>query len=231
MWKAFMTLMRGEANDRAESVIDANGITILRQQIRELSAGLSRARAAEALTRNEHRREVARRDAILARIADLEARALAAIEKGEEGLSLEAAEAIAGLEADRDAAAKTIAVLEGELSRLARAIADAGRRIRELGRGLQLADAMGKTASLRRDTVTGAHHATLGEAEATLARLLRGAEDARAIADNLDMDDDRDPADRLSDKLAEKGCGPARRTSAESVLERLKARSSTAGAA
>ena len=227
MWKAFMTLMRGEANDRAESVIDANGITVLRQQIRELSAGLSRARAAEALTRNEHRREAARRDTILARIADLESRALAAIEKGEEGLSFEAAEAIAGLEADREAAEKTIAVLEGELSRLARAIADAGRRIGELERGLRLADAMRKTASLHRSQVSGSHPATLGEAEAMLARLLRGAEDARAIADNLDMEDGRDPAERLSDKLAEKGCGPARRSSAEAVLARLKARSQT----
>ncbi|MER0238415.1 PspA/IM30 family protein [Fulvimarina sp. MAC8] len=228
MLKSLMTLLRGTANDRRESIVDANAITILRQQIRDVSATVKSAKVAEARACAENRREKRRRDAISGQIADLEERAVAAIRQSNEALAAEAAEAIGRLEADREASDKAIAVIEAELARLQRAITRSETRIRDLERGLRLADATRRSVSLRLADPAAPHLATLSEAEATLARLLRGQEDDLTIADRLDPDEEIDPGERLTEKLASAGCGPAAPHSTESVLSRLRQRAGTA---
>ena len=81
-----------------------------------------------AVTSQEGRRL----EATNARIADLEVRATAALEGGREDLAREAAQAIANLEADRDAAMTARTLFASEITRLKRHVASAEARITEL---------------------------------------------------------------------------------------------------
>ena len=81
MFKSLMMLVRGSANDRNQSVIDANSLTILRQQIRDVSVTMRKAKVAEAEAYTEGQRERRRHAAIVERIADLETRTFCRLSK------------------------------------------------------------------------------------------------------------------------------------------------------
>src|ERR1700749_1671458 len=100
MFKTVLTIWRGRQAEAIEAFADANALTLLDQQIRDASGDLDRARRALAIARAQDDGEVARIDAARAKIAELENRALAALQGGREDLAAEAAEAIAGLEID-----------------------------------------------------------------------------------------------------------------------------------
>src|SRR4029078_13136640 len=82
-----------------------------------------------------------RLDATDARIADLEVRATAALDGGREDLAREAAQQIANLEADRDAAMTARTLFASEITRMKRQVANAEQRITELDRGRRIARA------------------------------------------------------------------------------------------
>src|SRR5258708_33079995 len=105
MLKTFITIFRGQAAHAAEELADANALVILDQHIRDAAAGLDRARRALAIAMAQDAAEVQRIGEIDARIADLERRAVAALDGNREDLAAEAAEAIAALEADKASAA------------------------------------------------------------------------------------------------------------------------------
>lgn len=75
---------------------------------------LERAKRALAVAIAQDSQEGQRLDATRARIEDLETRAVAAIEGGRDDLANEAAEAIATLEAERDASATARALFAAE---------------------------------------------------------------------------------------------------------------------
>src|SRR5271170_2140041 len=100
MFKTLITIIRGKNFETLESVADAHALTILDQQIRDASGNLDRARRALAIAIAQDASETSRVDGIRARISDLEARALAALNGAREDLATEAAEAIANLESD-----------------------------------------------------------------------------------------------------------------------------------
>ena len=108
-----------------------------------------------------------------ARIADLEVRATAALDGGREDLAREAAQQIAGLEADRDAAMTARTLFAQEITRLKRHVANAEARLTELDRGRRIARASEAVRGLRRSGIEAArpYESTLPEAEATLKRL------------------------------------------------------------
>ncbi|MFN5716319.1 MAG: PspA/IM30 family protein, partial [Bradyrhizobium sp.] len=97
-----------------------------------------------------------RLDATNTRIADLEVRASAALEGGREDLAREAAQAIANLEAERDAAMTARTLFATEITRLKRHVANAEARIAELDRGRRLARASEAVRSLRRSGIEAA---------------------------------------------------------------------------
>src|SRR6185437_14467353 len=82
-----------------------------------------------------------RLETTLARIADLEERAVAALSGGRNDLAEEAAEAIAVMEADRDALREARATFAKEIAHLKKAVANATHRLAELDRGRRIAQA------------------------------------------------------------------------------------------
>jgi phage shock protein A len=228
MLKQFFALARGRAHEAAEAVADRNGLTILRQQIRDCAGAIAAARKAVAIALAQNEQELAQRDKLAARIEDLEARTVAALQQDKAALAREAAESIALLEAERDACDRAQANFGAEIDRLKRIVRQSEMRLRELQRGERIAAAADRTQRLRH-TAPGSGLSALKDAEATLLRLRSRQKEIDAASAALDeMDRSGDPA-VLIEKLAAAGCGAPVRPSADDVLARLASR--VAGAA
>ena len=135
MFKTLFLLIRGSAASAAEEIADRNALLILDQQMREAGAAIERAKRALALAIAQDGAEAKRLDAAIARIADLEVRVKAALEAGNEGIAREGAEAIAALEADRDAAQAARTLFASEIARLRTLVIQAEQRLTALDRG------------------------------------------------------------------------------------------------
>lgn len=225
MLKMFLTFVRGSAAIAEERFADRNALLILDQQMRDATSAFERAKKALAVAIAQDRQETERLAVGNARIADLEIRVAAALTAGDEGLAREGAEAIAALEADRDAAASAQALFAAEIVRLRRHVGQAQARITELDRGRRLARASEAVRQMRQGRIEAgrAHESTLAEAEQTLKRLRERQVEAEAAETALDELDGAAAAS-VTEKLAAKGFGPRLRTTADDVLARLRAR-------
>jgi phage shock protein A len=224
MFNTIITLVRGRSHDAAQAVADANALSILRQQLRDAAGGVEAARRSVAVVMAYAERERKSLPRINAQIADLEGRALAALAQGREDLATEAAAAIAQLEAERATSERALATYEVEIARLREELSTSELRLRELQRGLQLADAAQKSQAVR-GVVSRPVTASLAEAEATLTRLQSRQLHAESTALAVVELSAGQSAEAISARLAAAGCGPALRPDAAAVLERLKSKS------
>ena len=223
MFKQIATLIRGRAHEAEEAFGDRHALPILAQQIRDAARGVESARRAVALAIAQNRLEKENAERLSARIDDLEARAIAALEKGREDLATEAAASIARLETELQNARQVQAEFTDGIDRLRQAVRQSETRLAALRRGERLAEERDRTRRLSRD-VPGNDLATLSDAEATLARLETRQREAELTAEALVELEDRPDPTALAEKLAAAGCGRPLVTSAEDVLERLRAK-------
>ena len=223
MLKTIVTLVRGAAFRAEEEFADRSALLILDQQIRDSAATIERAKRALAMAIAQDEAEGKRLDTTLSRIADLEERAVAALNGASEELANEAAEAIAVMEADRDAIREARATFAREIAGLKAAVRKSGQRLAELERGKRIALAAESVRRLKTGHGLGATSGAtaLADAEATLRRLReRQAEDA--AADNAyEAFDTANPAG-VAERLEAAGFGKRTRPTAADVLARLK---------
>src|ERR1700752_907754 len=224
MFKTVLTLFRGGIAVAGEELEDRTALVILDQQMRDAAAAVDRSKRTLALAIAQDQQEGRRLDATCARIADLELRATAALDGGREDLAREAAQQIANLEADRDAAMTARTLFAQEIARLKRHVANAEARLTELAR--RAAGASEAVRNLRRGGIEAArpYESTLPEAEATLKRLReRQIEAAAADEALIELDAASGPL-ATAEKLAEQGFGPRIKSTADDVLARLNAK-------
>jgi phage shock protein A len=226
MFKTVLTLFRGSVAAAGEELEGRNALLILDQQMRDAAAAVDRAKRTLALAIAQDQQEGRRLDATNARIADLEVRATAALDGGREDLAREAAESIAALEADRDAAMTARTLFEAEIARLKRHVSNAEQRIAELDRGRRIARASEAVRAMRRGGVEAArpYESTLPEAENTLKRLRERQLEAQAADQALTEIDAASGSLATAEKLDEQGFGPRMKSTADDVLARLNAR-------
>ncbi len=226
MFNTIITLMRGRAAAAGEQVADRNALVILDQQMRDATGALERAKKATALAIAQDRQEGQRLDGIIRQIGDLEVRVSAALEAGNEALAREGAEAVARLEADRDAAQTARSLFAAEIERLRAHVIHAEGRIAALDRGRRIARAAQAVRGMRQGRIeeAGPYQSTLSEAEATLKRLREHQAEAQAAEEALDEIDAASGPARAAEKLAAEGFGPRLKTSADDVLARLRNR-------
>ena len=225
MFKTVLTLFRGSVAAAEEELEDRTALLILDQQMRDGAAAVERSKRSLALAIAGDQQEGRRLDTTNARIADLEVRATAALDGGREDLAREAAQAIANLEADRDAAMTARALFATEITRLKRHVSSAEARITELDRGRRIARASEAVRTLRRGGIEAArpYESTLPEAERTLRRLRERQMEAQAADEALlELDAVSGPL-AAAEKLAEQGFGPRLKSTADDVLARLNA--------
>jgi len=230
MFKTVLTLFRGTVAVAEEELQDRTALVILDQQMRDAAAAVDRSKRALALAIAQDQQEGKRLEATCARITDLEVRAGAALDAAREDLAREAAQAIANLEAERDAARTARTLFASEIARLKRHVVNAEARIGELDRGRRIARAAEAVRNLRRGGIEAArpYECTLPEAEATLKRLRERQIEAQAADEALmELDAATGPLS-VAERLAEQGFGPRIKTTADDVLARLKASRTTA---
>lgn len=225
MFKTVLTLFRGSVASAGEELEGRTALVILDQQMRDSATAVERAKRALALSIAQDQQEGRRLDTTNARIADLEVRTIAALDGGRSDLAKEAAEQIANLEADRDAAMTARALFAAEITRLKRHVASAEARIAELDRGRRIARASEAVRNLRRGGIEAArpYESTLPEAENTLKRLRERQIEAQAADDALAELDAASGPLATAEKLAEQGFGPRLKPTADDVLARLNA--------
>jgi phage shock protein A len=223
MFKLISILLRGRAHDAEQAFADRNAVPLLAQQIRDAAQSIQSARRSVAVAIAQNEQERVQHGAIVVRIADLESRATAALAKGNEGLAREAAEAIAFLEAERDASEKAQAQFTQAIDKLKGIVRASEARLQELQRGERLARATEEAQKLD-VAVAGPGFATLDDAEETLARLrLRQSQNELTAIALKDMEGAIRPAG-IIEKLANAGFGAPLRSSADDVLARLRSR-------
>jgi phage shock protein A len=221
MFNTLITLVRGRSHDAAQGLADANALSILRQHLRDAASGVEAARRSVAVVMAYAERERKSLPRITAQLADLEGRALAALSQDREDLAVEAAAAIAQLETERTTIERALATYEVEITRLREEVQGAEARLRDLQRGLQLADAAQKSQSVR-GVVSRPVTASLAEAEATLTRLQARQFHAEATAAAVIDLSAGQSAEAVAARLAAAGCGPSLKSDAAAVLARLK---------
>ncbi|MEJ0074555.1 MAG: PspA/IM30 family protein [Alphaproteobacteria bacterium] len=229
MLKTIVTLLRGAAFRAEEEFADRSALLILDQQIRDSAAGIERAKRALAIAIAQDEAEGKRLETTLSRIADLEERALAALNGSREELANEAAEAIAVMEADRDSIREARATFAREIAGLKATVRKSSQRLSELERGRRIAQAAESVRRLKAGSgfATPSGSTALADAEATLRRLReKQAEDAAATNAYEALDNEPNPA-AIADRLEAAGFGKRTRSTAASVLERLKAKAGT----
>jgi len=225
MFKQLITLARGRSEDVAEAVLDANALSLLRQQLRDAATVVDQSRKALAVIIAYSEREKAALAMTRDRIASLELRALDAIDKGHEDLALEAAEAIAELEAEATATEKTLVTYTAEITRLRAGLKASEAQLVALKRGQRMAEANDKAIKLR-GALPDVASTDLEDATRTLKRLQERQDQATATAAALAQLSTRQKAESLEDRLAAAGCGAPKQSSGAAVLARLKSQRS-----
>jgi phage shock protein A len=194
--------------------------------MRDATAAFDSAKKSLAIAIAQDRRERQRLEATQTSIADLESRAVAAIQAGRDELAAEAAEAIADLEAERDASIAACALFDEEIKKLKAYLRQHQLRLSQLDRGRRIARAAESVRSARRGRVEAASlfQGTLVEAEMTLSRLRERqteAETAEAAFDTLNLV--ADPA-AITARLAAANFGARTKPNAADILDRLRLR-------
>ena len=229
MFKTLFTFVRGAAAVAEEGMINRSALLILDQQIRDAASAVERGKRALAVAVAHDEAEGKRLDVTLARIADLEERAVAALASERQDLASEAAESIAMMEADRDAVREARATFAREIAHLRRRTADAGRRLAELERGRRIAQAAEAVRRLKTRGPSGLGGANaLADAEVTLRRLRERQADDAAIDASMESLDAGAEADAIATRLEAEGFGKRTRPTAADVLNRLHKRASAA---
>lgn len=228
MFKVLLTLVHGAAAAAGGEIADRSALLILDQQIRDAAAAVERGRRALAVAVAHDEAEGKLLEATLARIADLEERAVAALAGGRADLASEAAESIAAMEADRDAIREARANSALKIAHLKTTMADAGRRLAELERGRRIAKAAEAALRLKTRGQPGFGAASLADAETTLHRLReRQAEEIAIDASMESLADGAAAGNTIATRLEAAGFGKPTRPTAAAVLDRLQKRAPT----
>jgi phage shock protein A len=217
VFKELVTLLRGQANAASDRIAHNNAMVILDQQIRDAGASIGAAQRSLALAIAEDRQEAQRTEALAGRIANLEARARAALSGNREDLAILAAGTIAELQMDRDASTEARALLGAEIARLRRIVGEAERRFADVQRGRRVARVAEAVGRSRPGGIGGM---VLRDAESTLAALRTRQLTMTAAEEALD-ELTSTPA-RIEDRLGQFGFGPVTRPTAATVLAKLK---------
>ena len=224
--KKLVTLLRGSARELGQSVVDGNATRIYEQEIIDAKSSITEAKTeltGVMAKQMQTARDIERIKADLLRHEDL---AVQALNKAEEGLALEVAERVAGLETELNAQTQAHASYAMQVSRLKDLIRAAETRVREHEREIGIAKT---TESVHRATQKisdsmGASGSKLVSARESLDRIKKRHEDLTdrmAAADELDAEVGHRALER---KLADAGIGDNPKARTAEVMARIRAR-------
>ena len=216
------TLFRGANAKATETVTDHFAIDLINQKIREAEGGVEGAKHALAALILRQRAEQKTLDTLGVRKAILENRVREALAAGNETLALEGANAIAEMENEATIRAETLARLSERVARLRQSVEKAHRRVADLRQNAMAARAIDlERRSQRRLNRSLDGGSAIHEAEKLIQRVT-DQDDPLEQSGVLDEIDNALSHRSAEDNLAAAGFGPATKTRAQDVLDRLR---------
>ncbi len=222
MIEILSTLMRGSAARRKDAVTGHYAIELIEERTREADAALLSAKSALAGLIARERKEARSLEMIRGRVRELEKRARAALEGGNEDLAAEAASVIADLENEATGRERALAELRSRITRMQFSVEKTHRRLIDLKQGVIAARAVRAEHRAQRGMTRGVDRTSaIREAEALVARVLN-EEDPLETEEILDEIDDGLSGKAVTEKMAEAGYGAPDKVRAADVLARLR---------
>lgn len=225
VFKKIMTALRGGAREAGEAIVDANGIRIFEQEIKDAENHMNKAK--HELTNVMAKQMQAGRELerIKASIGEHETYAAQALEKGDESLALEVAEKVAKMDEELAEQQSAYDNYAAHADRLKELVKKSERIIKDHQRQLAM---VRTTESVQKATAAitdnfAATNSKISNAKSSLDRIKakQASFDDRLKASE-ELDDDL--SDKSLDlKLKEAGIGK-QSASGQSVLERIKAK-------
>lgn len=227
MFKTLNTLFLGTVAREEEKLQDRFAIELIDQKIREAEAQHQAAKGQLALLIQRERSERRLKEQLTARHADLMDRARQALEAGKDDLAEEAASAIAQMENELAMRSKTLSRLESQSMRLQASVENGHRRIVDLKQGATLARSLRREQDMQRGLRGDAlSRSAAAEAESLIARVIK-QDDPFEQADIVAEIEAGLTHETLPDRLAAEGFGKAEKSTAASVLTKLKSPSNS----
>lgn len=220
--RKLFTAFKGAANEMGESIVDANGILIFEQEIREAKDQLKTAKESEIALVAKKNRADATIEELKKQVLERESNAAKALEKGEERLALEVAEKIVELEQKIAEQTTQLDALAKNCTDIRKQITAAETELREMENDLAQIKATESVQKAQEKIHSGITSGTskVASAKESLERI---KEKQRNFNDRLEAERELDTAGDLDKKLAEAGIS-LNQPSAESVLDRIKAK-------
>jgi len=219
-----LTALRGAATETGEAIVDAQGIRILEQEIRDAKSHLEQAK--ENLTEVIAEQMAVKRkvDSLKASIEEHEGYAVQALEKNDEALALEVAEKVASLTNELDTQTAVLESLNSNIGVLKQTISTTERNIQGMERELTLVkttESVNKANEAVATRFSGSESALRSATESLERIKAKQQKRADQLQAALDLQDEEN-GENLHAKLQEAGIVTKKATAA-SILERLKA--------
>ncbi|WP_248919397.1 PspA/IM30 family protein [Pseudomonas entomophila] len=223
--KKIVTALRGGASEVGEAIVDSQALRILDQEIRDADNNLIDARNQLVKIMAKHKTAQQRIEEFNKTIGDWEQKAIAALDKGEEGLAHECAARIADLSNQRDSEQ----ALADQFGASVKTLTDTVNKTESQIKGLkQQVDLIKARESVQRAQVsaasaTGGANGSLETAVGSLDRIKkRQSERAAELEAAAELAGKADGSD-LEARLKAAGIGGSN-SGADDVLARLKAK-------
>ncbi|WP_059122717.1 PspA/IM30 family protein [Vibrio sp. MEBiC08052] len=223
VWKKLFTAIKGGANETAEALVDQQALRILDQEIREAKAELKR--SDEALVSIVAKRKLSEQKiaSLEQGIAEYEAHARNAMEKGSQELALECAQKVADLRNESSVENNYLGEFKKSEQVMRTNITQAKSKLRQLEQQIDVVkanEAVQKAQSAVSATNVGAN-AKMHTAVESLERIKkRQAERSAQLEAAAEMAEESS-GQSLDRKLAEAGITPGGTSSASDELERI----------
>ncbi len=218
----FGALLKGFSAKAEEQVRDRYAVELIEQKIRDAETGLAGAKQTLASLILRKRNEEKTLNNLKGRVKDLEKRAGAALDDGNEALALDAAEAIADIENEAAVRQSTLNELDARVTKTQNAVEKAHRRIVDLKQGLVSARAIDANRKAQRSldhSLSGA--SAINDAEELIA-CITNADDPLDEAEVIDEINAGLTKTDVTERLAEAGYGDKTKSTGADVLARLK---------
>ncbi|WNJ94900.1 PspA/IM30 family protein [Vibrio ruber] len=223
VWKKLFTAIKGGANETAEALVDQQALRILDQEIREAKAELKR--SDEALVGIVAKRKLSEQKiaSLEQGIAEYEAHARNAMEKGSQELALECAQKVADLRNESSVENNYLGEFKKSEQVMRTNITQAKSKLRQLEQQIDVVkanEAVQKAQSAVSATNVGAN-AKMHTAVESLDRIKKRQAERSAQLEAASEMAEENSGQSLDRKLAEAGITPGGTSSASDELERI----------
>jgi len=225
--KNILTAVRGGASEVGESIVDANAVRILGQEIRDAQDAIGKAKQSlTGLKASEIKlkREI---NSLKSDVASYESKAVQALEAGNEALAVEVAERIAEIESEAAEKGTEHSALSAQVNKINSMIRQREKVIQKNGRELEKIKTVEQlqkaTSSMSTNfAATNASEHRVSKALERVKKKQANWEDRMEAGEWMEGEAGSDDLDR---KLKDAGIGANTSSGANSVLERLKKKS------